>query len=109
MTETEDLFSKWKRYAACGVGQLKNEAPVFITDGVMDPDVWFKSDDRPLFVLKEAYGFSEDCDLANDHVLTSGKIRKQWKRISLWAKEMLALQNSNRIDTLVENIEHKIF
>ena len=89
LTETADLFSKWKKYAVGVAGQSKNETPVFITDGVMDPEVWFKSGDRPLFVLKEAYGFSEDCDLANDHVLTSGKIRKTWKRISLWAKGML--------------------
>lgn len=76
--ESEKLFAEWK-----GKAQVKTP---FITDGVMDPDHWFSQKVRPLFLLKEAYGGDIDWDLASDHVMADEKIKKIWKRMSLWAK-----------------------
>lgn len=85
------LFSEWKESANRDDNPLRRDHTPFITDGVMDPDTWFKANERPLFILKEAYDTSSenDWDLANDHVLTSESARKIWKRISFWAKGML--------------------
>ena len=78
--ETEKLFAEWKK---------KANAESFVTDGVINPDIWFKRGvvaGRTLFLLKEAYGEGHDWDLAKDHLLTDKKARPIWKRVSLWAK-----------------------
>lgn len=67
--ETEKLFAEWKKKA-------KGES--FVTDGVINPDIWFKRGvvaGRTLFLLKEAYGEGHDWDLAKDHLLTDKKAR----------------------------------
>ena len=76
--EKEKLFAEWKE-------RTKAETP-FITDGVMNPELWFSQKVRPLFLLKEAYGGENDWDLVADHVMSNEDIRKIWKRVSLWAK-----------------------
>src|SRR5574344_1632427 len=39
-----------------------NKIEHFVSDGVVDPDTWFSSDIRPLFLLKEAYSDETDAD-----------------------------------------------
>ena len=83
--EINQLFLKWKK-------AVDTKGTPFITDGVMDPEKWFDQRERPLFLLKEAYGGTEDWDLAADHVLctSSGKsLPSMWTRISRWTYGML--------------------
>ena len=89
--KTEKLFTEWKK---------KANAESFVTDGVINPDIWFKRGvvaGRTLFLLKEAYGEDHDWDLAKDHLLTDEKARPIWKRVSLWAKGLDKSQ-ANRIE-----------
>ena len=46
--KTEALFKEWKN---------KSNAKSFVTDGIVDPDIWFglEHKDRILIILKEAY------------------------------------------------------
>ena len=81
--EIEELFKKWK-------SSVDTNDTAFITDGVMDPEIWFKQNERILFVLKEAYSEegANDWDLAKDHVLLKNPFgrRATWRNISLWTK-----------------------
>lgn len=83
--EMEGLLREWKAAA-------DTKGTPFISDGVMNPEKWFAQADRPLFLLKEAYGGERDWDLARDHIMRDsqdGKLPKIWQRISLWAYGVL--------------------
>ena len=54
--EIKQLFHEWK-------AAVDTKGTPFITDGVMDPEKWFAQAERPLFLMKEAYGGEEDWDL----------------------------------------------
>ena len=82
--QISDLYKEWKSRVDT------NDTP-FVTDGVIDPEQWFKQDERIMFVIKEAHSDKgeKDWDLS-DHALLNGKFGKRvtWRNISLWAKEM---------------------
>ena len=81
----KELFRKWK-------AAVNTEGTPFITDGVMDPEKWFAQAERPLFLLKEAYGGDDDWDLAAEYIsdsLTGKPLPPIWRRISRWAYGML--------------------
>ena len=83
-TQISDLYKEWKSRVDT------NDTP-FVTDGVIDPEQWFKQDERIMFVIKEAHSDKgeKDWDLS-DHALLNGKFGKRvtWRNISLWAKGM---------------------
>lgn len=83
-TEISELFKDWK-------GKVDTNNTAFVTDGVMDPEKWFKQTERIMFVLKEAYSepYENDWDLAK-YALKSDPFKKEstWRNISLWTKGM---------------------
>lgn len=83
-TEISKLFKEWK-------DKIDTNNTAFITDGVMDPEKWFKQSERIMFVLKEAYSepYENDWDLA-EYALKSDPFKKEstWRNISLWTKGM---------------------
>lgn len=70
------LLEYWKQ-------QPHHANSVFIKDGVVCPQKWFSNQKRPLFLLKEAYGESDDWDLRK-YLVSQNKIKKLWSRISEW-------------------------
>lgn len=83
--QISDLYKEWK-------SRVNSNNTPFVTDGVMDPEQWFKRAERIMFVIKETYSdkHEKDWDLAADHVLSNEKIGQKtiWRNISLWAKGM---------------------
>ena len=69
---------------------INHKNNVFIKDGVVCPESWFQQDIRPLFLLKEAYGGTQDWDLIDDYLREPTPIGKLWKTISMWAYGLLA-------------------
>ncbi len=63
---------------------------VFITDGVVDPCIWFSQGIRPLFLLKEAYGSDRDWSLI-DHLTQKGSADKMWRRVSEWTCGLMTI------------------
>lgn len=101
--EISKLFAEWK-------SSVNTNNTAFITDGVIDPDVWFSQKERIMFVLKEAYSSGpnpKDWDLAKDHLLLDQDLGKYptWRNISLWTK---GLQNPSA-DYDPNDIELKSF
>lgn len=86
------LFNEWIENS-----HFKN-GEVFVKDGVINPDVFYSSNLRPLFLLKEAYGKSkDDCNIAEEHNCNTGENciqkNKTWPNISRWT---YALMNTTK-------------
>ncbi len=84
------LFSSWKQKPPYGM--INHRDHVWVADGILCPEQWFSQPVRPLFLLKEAYGGTEDWDLRQ--LLLKGEdslpyLPKMWQRVSLWAKGLL--------------------
>ena len=88
-----DLLKKWKETGNVYAEGENDQAGVFISDGIADPDGWFSQEIRPLFILKEAYGGEDDWDeiewfITGGH--KQGKIKnKTWKCIADWSAYIL--------------------
>lgn len=85
--DIEKLFNEWEN-------QEHHKGKIFIRDGVINPEVFYSSDFRPLFLLKEAYGKDEsNNDIAKEHNINFGEDCKQknstWPNISRWIYAML--------------------
>ena len=79
----EALFQEWK-------DSFRGSEIPFISDGVTDPDQWFHASVRPLFLLKEAYGWDRDTDLVKEHILSDHDLNFfTWQRITNWTKGIL--------------------
>lgn len=86
-TEIEKLFNEWET-------REHHKGKIFVRDGVINPEVFYSSDFRPLFLLKEAYGKDEsNNDIAKEHNINFGEDCKQknrtWPNISRWIYAML--------------------
>lgn len=70
---------------------INHKNDVFISDGVVCPEVWYSQDVRILFLLKEAYtkNGNDDWDLVEDHLLTTKKMSHLFKRICQWTQGIL--------------------
>jgi len=95
--EHEDLLKQWdnlskknNHYPSDEENPLRN---VFISDGIAYPEIWFKNEIRPLFVLKEAYDSSGNKEPWNEvkefiveakHEPIKGT-SKTWKKLCLWS------------------------
>ena len=86
--EIKELFDKWKnKPEKCGINHKDN---VFVKDGIIDPEIWFDSEVRPLFLLKEAYGWENDADLVSDYLKKEDKkLGLTWRRVSQWTYGIL--------------------
>ena len=87
---------------------LKNE--IIVIDGVINTDIFFSSETRPLFLLKEAYGKDEtNNDIAKEHNCNFGEDcdqrHKTWPNISRWT---YALFNTSK-DRAADYIELDCF
>lgn len=98
--KADQLFSEWKSIQGIvcfdnGTISIDHKNNVFIRDGVVCPETWFSQKIRPLFLLKEAYGGTEDWDLIKDHLLVHKRIDKMWERISGWTKGILSTTDAS--------------
>lgn len=99
--EIEKLFSSW--ISKGQLGTINHNADGFIKDGIIKPHIWFKSECRPLFLLKEAYngnGSKDSWDLC-EWIRSDGESVNKistWMTISLWAKGI--------IETSAEKLYH---
>ena len=93
--EIEKLFSEWKNQNEPGdICHLNN---VFISDGVVCPERWFKQEIRPLFLLKEAYNGTTDWSLVYDHLLSEDKkMSHLWSNVCRWTEGLM-----NTTDTMI--------
>lgn len=86
--QMEKLRSRWKEKAP--KGNIDHSKNIFVMDGVVCPERWFGQEVRPLFLLKEAYGWKTDGDLIKDHLKTDERIKKStWRRVTRWAYGLL--------------------
>lgn len=76
-TNLTELFTLW---------ESKYQDKVFVRDGIVNPEKWATQEIRPLFLLKEAYGGTENWDLINECILldTGKTIDKTWKKVTQW-------------------------
>lgn len=100
-TEIDKLFSVWKLKDASH--DINHDADGFIRDGIINPNTWFYSNCRPLFILKEAYngnGSNDSWDLCEWIHSDLERVSKinTWMTISLWAQGI--------IHTDVETLHH---
>ena len=72
-SEIDSLMSSWRK--------LYDSNSHFVTDGVVNPENWFKQDIRPMFLLKEAYSDPGDDPIWN---LSTDYLRKCSHNQSLW-------------------------
>ena len=97
----EKLFSEWILKGKSGT--INHNADGFIKDGIIKPHIWFQSECRPLFLLKEAYngnGSKDSWDLC-EWIRSDGESVSKistWMTISLWAKGI--------IETSAEKLYH---
>ncbi len=81
INEIENLFEEWKK-------DSMHDAKSFVTDGVINPDVFFEQDIRPLFLLKEAYakdGIGWDLTKEHNNSFPDEKQKNTtWPNISRW-------------------------
>lgn len=87
------LFEAWKQKAPSQDGTINHPARVFISDGIVadEPDVWFRQECRPLFLLKEAYGGDQDWDLTwYVRSVADGKNKNRtWRNVAMWTYGIL--------------------
>ena len=107
--EIEKLFLAWISKGELGI--INHNADGFIKDGIIKPHIWFQSECRPLFLLKEAYNGngSKDswdlCEWIRSDVESVGKI-STWMTISLWAKGIINT-NAEALYHLPNEIEQR--
>ena len=82
----------------------------FITDGIIDPNRWKKSNFKILFLLKEAYGdtpnLEGEWDLVNYLSKGLGQIRgKMWPTVSQWCFGINKLIETSEIPQFDENFK----
>lgn len=89
----EDKRACYKKLYGEKIGKDRiNHKNVFISDGIVNEAVWNSQNGKKiLYVLKEAYGESEDWDLT-EWLLRVKPTSSIWKRVIEWAYE---IQNTN--------------
>lgn len=93
-----DIFHEWKNKAL-------HKGKLFITDGVIDKNLWAKSDNKVMFLLKEAYDTEKNSgswDLPN-LIKRRGVSGRTFKPIAQWAYGIHNILNGNGILPFVEN------
>lgn len=94
--EIAALFAAWKHKAPSQDGYINHPSRVFISDGIVadDPNDWFHQECRPLFLLKEAYGGSQDWDLTwYVRSVAEGKNKNRtWRNVAMWTYGILKTQ-----------------
>lgn len=100
----ENLFSEWEQRSGSIIGEkctylIDHKNGTFVRDGVICPEKWFEQKNRPLFLLKEAYGEGKDWNLIDDQLRKSYSIGKSitWRRVSEWTCGLM----STTKDTIV--------
>lgn len=76
-SEIVSLMSSWRK--------LYDSNSHFVTDGVVNPENWFKQDIRPMFLLKEAYSDPSDdkiWDLSTDYLCKYSHSQSLWRTVS---------------------------
>lgn len=109
--KAQKQFDEWKQISGVAhhttrKGTLSFEVDhknnVFIKDGVVCPESWFQQDIRPLFLLKEAYGGTQDWDLIHDYLRKPAPISNLWKQVSMWTSGLLST-NTDYCATYLSN------
>lgn len=68
---------------------------VIVEDGVVCPELWFKQQIRPLFLLKEAYGGTEDWSLVKHLLESDQSIGATWRKVTQWTYGILGTDERN--------------
>ena len=95
-----DIFHEWKQKDI-------HKGCLFITDGVIDQELWDKSDNKVMFLLKEAYDSKKESgtwDLPN-LIRKRGVSGRTFKPMAQWAYGIHSVLNGNGISPYVENSE----
>lgn len=108
----EKLFSEWKTAKQDdkdekGTSGINHRDSVFVKDGVVCPEQWFSQDVRPLFLLKEAHGGSEDWDLTG-YLRSDGSASNMWKRIAEWTYGLLSTKKNEIASYTVDPGHNKL-
>lgn len=84
--QREELMQKWELECRDWL-ECENGAPIdatFFRDGIIDPDVWFENDFRPLFVLKEVHDTAQDNRCIDFVAMQNGKDYDIWEGRGMW-------------------------
>lgn len=94
-----EMYSK--NYTEIFDNRRKNRAlgEVFVEDGIVLPEKWFAQQVRPLFLLKEAYGGTEDWSLL-EHLVPEKQENQQscgatWRKVTQWTYGILGTDVCN--------------
>lgn len=93
-----DTFHEWKQKDI-------HEGKLFITDGIIDQELWDKSDSKVMFLLKEAYDSKKvtgTWDLPS-LIRKRGVSGRTFKPMAQWAYGIQNISNGNGISLFVEN------
>lgn len=81
-----DLYVWWKDKKS-NDGKINHAEQIFIEDGVICPEQWFSQDVRPLFLLKEAYGWGKDGSLIDEYLMDENiKLYRIWRNVCEWTE-----------------------
>ena len=91
--DLKTLFELWKNKSPKNINgfEINHKDNVFISDGIVNPQIWFDQKPRILFVLKEAYSNKNDGDWLLTDWIASGECLhyKIWRRIAIWTYGVL--------------------
>ncbi|MGB5965658.1 MAG: hypothetical protein WBF77_09045 [Sulfurimonadaceae bacterium] len=93
-----DIFHEWKE-------NDMHKGCLFITDGIIDKELWNKSDNKVMFLLKEAYDSKKESgtwDLPS-LIRKRGVSGRTFKPMAQWAYGIHSILNGNGIAPYVEN------
>lgn len=75
------LMEKWE--AECR-NWLDGSNATFFRDGVIDPDIWFSSSFRPLFILKEVHDKKPKGGFVDFTAMNDAEGHDIWNRVGMW-------------------------
>lgn len=72
---------------------------VYVMDGIVNPQIWFKQKVRPLFLLKEAHGGNDDWSLLEQLMPIERKNEKTcgstWRKVTQWTYGLLGTDTAS--------------
>ena len=86
LAKRDNLFGRWENECREWIA-LENKLPViatFFRDGIIDPDIWFSHDFRPLFILKEVHDTAIENRCVDFVSMQTGHDYDIWERRGMW-------------------------
>ena len=84
--QREKLMNKWEKECRDWLEHENGEqiTATFFKDGIIDPDVWYQNEFRPLFILKEVHDTAQENRCIDFVAMQNGKDYDIWEGRGMW-------------------------